>query len=373
MVTRPTFKLPDDDPHKNDLRLIANETVVPENILQQCPALLALVPERLIAKERPTYERAGVLRNSMYQVMDRAFAKVVTDDRDVRAHMVLAAGALVGLVTESPQGYTTQPSKMTRAATTGSKETRQMLAGEWLNPPITSGRGVRSREDECLNAFRHALIQFFSEGAGDRGRGTTVAPALEVASFDPAGTTGSSPKGAELEVSRTGRQPGRRRVLVGVGIVVGVMATGAGIGIGVALDHSANQAAPPNTTTNQPVTTSNNGPVTTVTGSASPLVSGKIYTEQEGHLGTYVYSDPTNLSAVGRLQPLQKVQVSCKVLDPSMGSVSPDGYWYRIVGGQWNNDYAIANTFFNGDPIVGTSNATQHFTDFNVQDCPASS
>jgi hypothetical protein len=62
------------------------------------------------------------------------------------------------------------------------------------------------------------------------------------------------------------------------------------------------------------------------------------------------------------------VQVACKVLAPTIPSTSPDGYWYRLAGGLWNGDYAVANTFFNGDPIGGPYT---HNTDFNVPDCPS--
>lgn len=100
--------------------------------------------------------------------------------------------------------------------------------------------------------------------------------------------------------------------------------------------------------------------------------TGKTYTEQEGHLGSITVTDPSGFSGVGqKVRPLQKVQVSCKVLAPSIDSASPDGYWYRIVTAPWNNQaYGIANTFLNGDPVIGTSNGPQHNTDFNVPDCP---
>jgi hypothetical protein len=63
----------------------------------------------------------------------------------------------------------------------------------------------------------------------------------------------------------------------------------------------------------------------------------------------------------------QWVQVSCKVYDPYIASVNPDGYWYRIASSPWNNAYyAPANTFMNGDPYGGPYT---HNTDFAVRDC----
>jgi hypothetical protein len=63
----------------------------------------------------------------------------------------------------------------------------------------------------------------------------------------------------------------------------------------------------------------------------------------------------------------QWVQVSCKVYDPTIASVNPDGYWYRIASSPWSNSYySPANTFMNGDPYGGPYT---HNTDFAVPDC----
>ena len=60
------------------------------------------------------------------------------------------------------------------------------------------------------------------------------------------------------------------------------------------------------------------------------------------------------------------VQVYCKVYDPTIASVNPDGYWYRIASSPWTNYYAPANTFMNGDPWNGPYT---HNTDFSVTNC----
>jgi hypothetical protein len=63
----------------------------------------------------------------------------------------------------------------------------------------------------------------------------------------------------------------------------------------------------------------------------------------------------------------QWVQVSCKVYDPTIRSVNPDGYWYRIASPPWSNAYySPANTFMNGDPYGGPYT---HNTDFAVPNC----
>jgi hypothetical protein len=63
----------------------------------------------------------------------------------------------------------------------------------------------------------------------------------------------------------------------------------------------------------------------------------------------------------------QWVEVSCRVYDPTIASVNPDGYWYRIASPPWNNAYySPANTFMNGDPYGGPYT---HNTDFSVPVC----
>lgn len=61
------------------------------------------------------------------------------------------------------------------------------------------------------------------------------------------------------------------------------------------------------------------------------------------------------------------MEVSCKVYDPYIATVNPDGYWYRIASSPWNNSYyAAANTFLNGDPPGGPYSRN---TDWNVPNC----
>ncbi len=94
------------------------------------------------------------------------------------------------------------------------------------------------------------------------------------------------------------------------------------------------------------------------------------YLEQEGHHGASTFSDHSNASGPGPgIGAGQYVDVSCKVYDPSISSVSPDGFWYEIASAPWNDGYfAAANTFMNGDPWNGPYS---HNTDFNVPDCPS--
>ena len=65
------------------------------------------------------------------------------------------------------------------------------------------------------------------------------------------------------------------------------------------------------------------------------------------------------------------MNVSCKVYDPYIQSVNPDGYWYRLADSPWNNRcFAAANTFMNGDPS-GRNGPPARDADFDVPDCGA--
>ncbi|MFC6021872.1 hypothetical protein ACFP2T_37635 [Plantactinospora solaniradicis] len=98
--------------------------------------------------------------------------------------------------------------------------------------------------------------------------------------------------------------------------------------------------------------------------------SGKLYDAMQGSKGASVYSDPRGPSGNDgpKVKPWQKVKVSCKLYAPSLPSLDPDGYWYRLASEPWNNAYyAPANTFMNGDK-PGENN---HHTDWSIPDCPS--
>jgi hypothetical protein len=96
------------------------------------------------------------------------------------------------------------------------------------------------------------------------------------------------------------------------------------------------------------------------------------WSEQAGSLGanTFLHTDATGPGI--RIMPWTTVEVTCRVLDTTIDSVSPDGYWYRIASSPWNGQYyAPANSFMNGDQpgvLPGVLPYT-HNTDFAVQEC----
>jgi hypothetical protein len=100
-----------------------------------------------------------------------------------------------------------------------------------------------------------------------------------------------------------------------------------------------------------------------------PPPPSQTWWEQESvNHGVNTFTNHHNASGLGpRIAAGQWVQVSCKVYDPYIASVNPDGYWYRVASAPWSNGYySPANTFMNGDPPGGPY---LHNTDFSVGDC----
>ena len=102
---------------------------------------------------------------------------------------------------------------------------------------------------------------------------------------------------------------------------------------------------------------------------APPPPPAQTWSEQETpNHPVNTFTNYHNASGMGpAIASGQWVQVSCKVYDPTIASVNPDGYWYRISSSPWNNAYySPANTFMNGDPYGGPYT---HNTDFAVPNC----
>lgn len=104
-------------------------------------------------------------------------------------------------------------------------------------------------------------------------------------------------------------------------------------------------------------------------GAPPPPPPAQTWSEQETpNHPVNTFTNYHNASGMGpAIAAGQWVQVSCKVYDPYIASVNPDGYWYRIASSPWNNAYySPANTFMNGDPYGGPYT---HNTDFAVPNC----
>lgn len=118
-----------------------------------------------------------------------------------------------------------------------------------------------------------------------------------------------------------------------------------------------------------PVTEPTPTPRPTPTPTPTPTPSPQTWAEQETpNHPVNTFTNYHNASGMGSpIAAGQWVQVSCKVYDPYIASVNPDGYWYRIASAPWNNAYySPANTFMNGDPYGGPYT---HNTDFAVPNC----
>lgn len=110
-------------------------------------------------------------------------------------------------------------------------------------------------------------------------------------------------------------------------------------------------------------------PTPTPTPAPTPAPPPQTWSEQETpNHPVNTFTDYHNASGEGpAIAAGLWVQVSCKVYDPTIGSVNPDGYWYRIASAPWDDAYySPANTFMNGDPYGGPYT---HNTDFNIPDC----
>lgn len=104
-------------------------------------------------------------------------------------------------------------------------------------------------------------------------------------------------------------------------------------------------------------------------GGGTPPPPASAVAEQESpNYPTNTFTNYHNASGVGpKVAAGQWVQVSCKVYDPTIQSVNPDGYWYRIATSPWSNQYyAPANNFLNGDPPQGPYSRN---TDWSVGNC----
>ena len=122
-------------------------------------------------------------------------------------------------------------------------------------------------------------------------------------------------------------------------------------------------------TSQPPTTTPSPSPTPSPPSPPSPPPPPSNHLEQETpNHPVNTFTNYHNASGMGPAIPAgQWVEVSCRVYDPTIASVNPDGWWYRIASSPWNNAYySPANTFMNGDPYGGPYT---HNTDFSVPVC----
>ena len=94
---------------------------------------------------------------------------------------------------------------------------------------------------------------------------------------------------------------------------------------------------------------------------------GTLRPEQAGSIGANTFADPrTLLDRALPIPPHTTVMVRCRYYAPSIPSVTPDGFWYLIDGGEWAGRWTPANSYMNGDVPGGP---TLHNTDMDVRLC----
>jgi hypothetical protein len=103
--------------------------------------------------------------------------------------------------------------------------------------------------------------------------------------------------------------------------------------------------------------------------SPGPSASPALHPEEAYNKnGVPTFEDYSNASGQGPdIAFTQIVQITCKIYDPSIPSVTPAGYWYLIASAPWdNNYYAAANTFLNG---LSPSDPNTNYYDPRVPNC----
>ena len=149
-----------------------------------------------------------------------------------------------------------------------------------------------------------------------------------------------------------------------VAVILSIMAQAVS---GACTGHAGETPSP--TPTPTPPSTPTPTPSPTPTPTPTPTPQPQTWSEQETpNHPVNTFTNYHNASGMGPpIAAGQWVQISCKVYDPTIQSVNPDGYWYRIASSPWNDAYySPANTFMNGDPYGGPYT---HNTDFAVPNC----
>lgn len=92
------------------------------------------------------------------------------------------------------------------------------------------------------------------------------------------------------------------------------------------------------------------GPSSSTASATTAACPPVTYAETEKDYSGNTFHDYHNASNQGPdVAANQTLLVSCKVYDPTIQSVNPDGYWYQLSSAPWNNYYyESANAFVNG-------------------------
>ncbi|WP_143832084.1 hypothetical protein [Nocardiopsis sp. CNR-923] len=139
-------------------RLANEEDGATYSAISRCRELLSLVPDSLVYDAESASERIVVLRDIFVGVVEGAQKNLKSDPGDVLAGQVVAAGALLGIVTSLPSGTHFYEIERINNKKKG-KGYRQEIAGRWLVDQITTSRNVQPKESIFLENFRFALLR----------------------------------------------------------------------------------------------------------------------------------------------------------------------------------------------------------------------
>ncbi|MFG3152030.1 hypothetical protein ACGF7W_08275 [Streptomyces sp. NPDC048219] len=168
--------------HLEELTRLADERAT-RPIIECCPHLLALLPPALVPAADTPLNRARAFYSLLKDVVREAQSAYDDLRRSEEVCNTLAVGALFGLVTWRPD----QPPGQRISGSSGNRDVRQGIAGEWLDPdPGTklTQRTVRERKTSLLKLFQHTLYDHVERIDAEAG---VRLPAAEATAHDGPG------------------------------------------------------------------------------------------------------------------------------------------------------------------------------------------
>ncbi|MFG2681541.1 hypothetical protein [Streptomyces sp. NPDC048392] len=141
--------------HLQELTRLADEQAT-RPVIEDCLHLLALLPAASVPTADTPLNRARAFYSLLKDIVQEAQTAYDDRRRSEEVRNTLAVGALFGLVTWTPD----QSPGRWASGSSGNRDVRQGIAGEWLHPDPKSKltpRTVRERKTTLLKLFQHTL------------------------------------------------------------------------------------------------------------------------------------------------------------------------------------------------------------------------